>query len=169
MVCFMGIKHKLPYVSKYLTISSIVSCTVVLIYLVVMYLELNQLARADQLVLVRMGSVMLYVPGEMLLSMYVWEIFWLCASLLYLMALRVWMNCVWLHVHLIGYLCAVAFTPLMSFELSMFLVAYFKTLTIYSLLFMQQYIARRDINDRGYEVHQNQFNLVYRRILHISS
>ena len=165
----MGIKHKAEKCSKYLTASSLLVLVVVLVFVVLMYFELNTIAIMQQLVLVRMGSVVLYVPSEPIFAVYVWDLFWLCVSLFCSGILRIWMPCFWLHTSLAGYICGVVFSPFISYELSIFVVAYFRTMTIYSLLSLQQIIARRDINDRGYEVHQNQFNLIYRRVLHISA
>jgi membrane protein implicated in regulation of membrane protease activity len=102
----------------------------------------------------------------MLTSVYVWDIFWLVACLVFATALRVWITASWLMFALAGFLVSVVISPVVSFELSIYMVAYFKTCCIYFLLVLQQKIARRDINDRGYEVHQNQFNIIYRRVLH---
>ena len=165
----MGTKHSFIKCWRYLTISSIAILTIVIIFSLLMYFYLNNIAEDERLVLVRLGSVLIYVPSEQILLIYVWEIFWLCLSLLLASILRIWLTYFWLHFCLFCYLGAVIFTPFLSYELSIFTIAYFKTMTIYCLLILQQKIAHRDINDRGYEVHQNQFNLIYRRVLHITS
>ena len=40
-----------------------------------MYFYLNNIAEDERLVLVRLGSVLIYVPSEQILLIYVWEIF----------------------------------------------------------------------------------------------
>lgn len=169
MITFMSVKHNLPNSLKYLSFSSIGQVIIVTVFALFVYFQLNIAAEQDKLVLIRMGSIVLYVNSQPLLILYFWEVFWLCTALFYSTLLRVWLPCFWLHISLIGYLVIVVFSPIFSFEFSIYSVAYFKTSVIYCLLVLQQKIARRDINDRGYEVHQNQFNLIYRRVLHISS
>ncbi|OMJ89978.1 hypothetical protein SteCoe_7766 [Stentor coeruleus] len=169
MVTFMSVKHNLPNSLKYLSFSSIAQVVIVTCFALLVYFQLNTAAEQDKLVLIRMGSIVLYVNSQPLLILYFWEVFWLCVALFYSTLLRVWLPCFWLHISLIGYLVIIVFSPVFSFEFSIYSVAYFKTSVIYCLLVLQQKIARRDINDRGYEVHQNQFNLIYRRVLHISS
>jgi hypothetical protein len=169
MTVFMSNKHLIPHSLRYLTISSISTLILVALFTLAMYLELNRLAENDQLVLIRMGNIVLYVASEPILWLYFWEVAWLLLSFALAALLRLWHKCTWLQINLGGYLLVVCFSPRLSYELSIFSLAFFKTAVIYCLLVLQQKIARRDINDRGYEIHQNQFNIIYRRVLHISN
>lgn len=162
----MTTKQNFKHSSKYLAISTLIMLIIVSIFTLAHYFQVNMLAESKELVLVRMGSIMIYMPSETLISVYVWDIFWLVISLLYSSSLRLWISSSWLIIFLAGYLLSVVISPLVSYEMSIYMIAYFKTSCIYSLLVLQQKIAKRDINDRGYEVHQSQFNIIYRRVLH---
>jgi hypothetical protein len=162
----MGAKQHFAPTSKYLLISSAAVLALVILFMLIVYFQINILASSNRLVLARMGSIVIYVPSEQLKSVYIWDTFWVIMSLFLAIALRVWITASWLILGLSGYLISIIVSPLISFELNIYLIAYFKTCCIYYLLVLQQKIARRDINDRGYEVHQNQFNIIYRRVLH---
>lgn len=166
MNSFMGAKQNFAPTSKYLTISSVSVLATVVVFMLIVYFQINILAGSSRLVLIRMGSIVVYVPGVQLKSIYIWDTFWIILSLVIATALRVWITASWLILGLTGYLISVVIGPAVSFELNIYMIAYFKTCCIYFLLVLQQKIARRDINDRGYEVHQNQFNIIYRRVLH---
>jgi hypothetical protein len=169
MVAFMGLKNKTGFIGKYLTYSSAFLLAVVTGFIFLGYFYLNNLAAQQRLVLVKMGNVVFYVPSEPVLCIYIWNIFWISSSLCLANVLRIWMSCTTIYLTLTAYLVFEIFSQFFSWELSIFSLTYIKTWLIYSLLLVQQKIARRDINDRGYEVHQNQFNLIYRRVLHIST
>jgi len=166
MNIFMTTKQNFKHSSKYLAVSTLITLIIVSIFTLATYFQVNLLAETKELVLVRMGSIVIYMPSETLISLYIWDIFWLVLSLLYSSSLRLWISSSWLIIFLAGYLLTIAITPLISYEMSIYSIAYFKTSCTYSLLVLQQKIAKRDINDRGYEVHQNQFNIIYRRVLH---
>lgn len=51
-----------------------------------------------------------------------------------------------------------------STDMSYFLTSLLKSLCVMVLLISIQSQAYRDINDRGYEMHQVQFNTIFRRI-----
>jgi hypothetical protein len=51
-----------------------------------------------------------------------------------------------------------------STDLAYFATALIKSLSVMVLLLCLQSQAYRDINDRGYEIHQVQFNTIFRRI-----
>ncbi|CAG9315156.1 unnamed protein product [Blepharisma stoltei] len=164
VLCFHAKKHKLFLLEKILSWANVGIFATVLVFAILAYFVLNCIANDNQLILAKISGIVLYLPNKPILLFYLWDIFWLSLSILFILYLRSWVACFWVLVSIVGYLIVLIISPMLPTDLSLYISCYSLSFTIFCLLVLQQRIAHRDINDNGYEVHQAQFNTIYRRV-----
>ena len=164
MLYFYFTKHQSTSGKKLLDYLNRYALGFTLVFLVWIFFELNSLASNNNLVLFRTSGIMAYSKSQTVWSAYFWEAIWVSVCIVTCGLLRVFVDCFGVLASLTLYLGSVVLGVSIPFGLKLYILVFLKSLLIYSLLNTQQKLARRDINDRGYEFHQVQFNTILRRI-----